>query len=284
METKIAFLFLTIDNVLDPNMWKNYLPDNASIYVHAKYPDKVTGYMKQYLIKSVETSWGHLVLAYLELVKSALTNKLVTHIVFISDSCLPIKPYNDFIKFISSYDQQCSFVDIRDFDLYNFDKSNNVNLTIKPTVKHSGWFCLSRHHAKKLLLTPWKENVVKYNNIIAGDEYFLSELYPSSNIINVAITDVDWDYSKQEINEINNRLKVLYEKIEISEKPNNKKFIKKTKSKIFELRKQKSIIGKHPKTYVNPTEIDIDRFRKSKSFFARKFKNNYRFIDKLISS
>ena len=51
METNVAYLFLTIDNVKNSKIWQDYFPPNTPIYVHAKYPQKVKGFFKKYLIK-----------------------------------------------------------------------------------------------------------------------------------------------------------------------------------------------------------------------------------------
>ena len=60
---KIAFLFLTINNINSYDIWMKYLKGNEdrySIYVHPKYPEKVTQELiKKNIIKeNTETGWG----------------------------------------------------------------------------------------------------------------------------------------------------------------------------------------------------------------------------------
>ena len=69
---KIAFLFLTLDNINWPIFWNKYFKGNESkysIYVHPKFPEKVTiPWMKKNIIKDlVNTQWGIIVEAYINL-------------------------------------------------------------------------------------------------------------------------------------------------------------------------------------------------------------------------
>ena len=77
---KIAFLFLTIDNVRIPKIWEYYFKDNydkLNIYCHPKNPEKVTiEWQKRNIINNLtNTKWGHFTNAILNLFKAALKNK-----------------------------------------------------------------------------------------------------------------------------------------------------------------------------------------------------------------
>ena len=269
---KVAILFLTMSNVNFPEIWEKYFEkntENFSIYCHPKYPEKVTiNWMKSNIIQNiVPTEWGHLTNAYVELLKASILDQSNTHFVFVSDSCIPIKPFCEFKKFISKYPTNSSFISLRKFDDYNYKKSNLPNnyfteFDPKNLIKHSGWFCLSRYHSEKLLKCP---DVYKFNNIIAGDEHILSLIYSKKDkkFVNYKITYVNWNYSQSKIEKINNQLKLLYEYQETTGKSK--------KQEIFELRKQKSILGKHPKTYTKISKKTFDKIKNSKSFFFRKF-------------
>ena len=60
--SKIAFLFLTRDNVHHPDIWKRYFKGHQkkiNIYCHPKEPEKVTvDWQKKHIIPNlVETGW-----------------------------------------------------------------------------------------------------------------------------------------------------------------------------------------------------------------------------------
>ena len=269
---KIAFLFLTMSDVNFPEIWEKFFEGNDgeySIYCHPKYPDEVTiNWMKFNIIKKlVPTEWGHLTNAYVELLKAAILDQTNSHFIFVSDSCIPIKPFCKLEKFITNYDSNCSFISLRKMDNYNYQKSNLpenhfIEFNKKKLIKHSGWFCLSRYHTEKLLNCP---DIYKFNDIIAGDEHILSLIYSKKDktFINFKITYANWNYSKLKIENINNQLKTLYEYQETTGKSK--------KNEIFNLRKQKSILGKHPKTYIKISKKIFNKIKNSKSFFFRKF-------------
>lgn len=269
---KIAILFLTMGNVNFPQIWEKFFENNKekySIYCHPKYPEKVTiEWMKTNIIKKlVPTEWGHFTNAYVELLKTALKDISNTHFIFASESCIPIKPLCKLEKFISKYSNNTSFIYLSEFDDYNFKKSNLPKnyfnkFNSSNLIKHSGWFCLSRFHTEKLIMHP---DVYKFNKIIAGDEYILSLIYSKndSNFIDFKVTYANWNYSKKKVEKLNEELRELYE---YQEKTGKSK-----KEEIFELRKQKSIAGKHPKTYVKITSKILEKIVNSKSFFFRKF-------------
>ena len=91
-----------------------------------------------------------------------------------------------------------------------------------------------------------------------------STIHNSNNIKDFTITYANWTYCKEKIIKLNRKLKNLYEKKE-------QEFTNKYDKDIFELRKQKSILGKHPKTYDKISKAELKKMKNSKSFFYRKF-------------
>lgn len=284
MPIKIAFLFLTMADVNFPKFWETYFknqdPHSYSIYCHPKYPEKVTiNWMKSNIIKNlVSTEWGHLTNAYIALLKAALEDKLNTHFIFVSESCIPIKSFKKLDSFLSDHQMDASYIYLNEFNGYNFDKSALPKNYLKDItlIKHSGWFCLSRYHAEKLVNNP---NVYKFNRVIAGDEHILSLIYKPNDplFINFLITYANWNYSREIVNEINIKLRALYEH---QEKTGESK-----KDEIFELRKLKSKAGKHPKTYFQIGESTIKKIKSSESFFFRKFdktSNIGNYVDEIL--
>lgn len=269
---KIAFLFLTLDNVRFPQIWNEYFKNNESrinIYSHPKYPDKVTvSWQKKNIINNLATTnWGEIIYALASLFKAALQDKNNKKFIVVSESCLPIKSFDIFYKFLEKDHINTSYIDFWEMP----EKDHNILKSKLPKnyfkyelKKHSAWFCLSRHHVKKLLITP---EIYKFNKILVGDENFLTLLYNSNNIRDFTINYANWKYMKKDIKKINIKLKNLYQKKE-------DEMTNKYDSYIFELRKEKSILGKHPKTYEKITKAELKEMKKSESFFYRKFSVN----------
>ena len=280
---KIAFLFLTIDNVRFPKIWKKYFKNNKSkinIYCHPKYPEKVTvPWQKKNIINNLaETEWGKIIYALVNLFKAALKDKDNKKFIILSESCLPIKSFNKFYKFLKNDNINTSYIDFWEMPKKdcNILKSKLPDNYFKYKLKkHSAWFCLSRYHIKKLLMT---REIYKFSKILVGDEYFLTLIHISNNIKDFTINYSNWAYSKKKIKKLNKKLKILYEKKETE-------FTNKYNKRIFELRKQKSTLGKHPKTYDKISKDELKEIKKSKSFFYRKFSADsdiYKYYKKFI--
>ena len=266
---KIAFLFLTINDINFPEIWENYFKDNydkISIYCHPKHPENVeTPWLKKNIIKNLTTTeWGHFTNAIINLLKAALNDKNNIKFMIVSESCLPIKSFKKFYNMLSNDHINTSYIDLQKFNLEHFKKFNDKNNLIKNTdkiIKHSGWWCLSRHHIKKLLI---QKDISLYQDIKAGDEHILSLIYPSKNIKNLQITYANWKYIVEIIDDINNKLLNLYT---LKENENTTKY----DEKILKLRKYKCGIGKHPKTYTQLNNEELNEIKKSSAFFYRKF-------------
>ena len=264
---KVALLFLTIGDIHFPNIWNNYFKnylDYINIYCHPKYPQNIkTTWLKNSIINKLsDTKWGHFTNAIINLLKSALLNKDNQKFIILSESCLPIKPFKELYSFLKKDSPKTSYVKIRKFDDHNIKKSNLPNNYLNyDLIKHSGWFCLSRHHVKKLLIN---NDIYKFNKVIAGDENILSLIFPDKNIKDFEIIYSNWEHNKSKIDEINKKLKILYEK---KESENTSKYNK----QILNLRIEKSHLGKHPKTYDQLNESELNEIKNSESFFFRKF-------------
>lgn len=271
---KIALLFLTIDNHNQPKIWNKFLSNNKyfNIYCHPKYPENVTdNFLKNNIISKIsDTSWGHFVIAYYNLLKAAIKDKNNIKFVFISESCIPIKPPKDIYRELLKNNN--SFYNLKKLDNFSYtkrykpykNKLNKYNINTTNFIKHSGWFCLNRNDTKILIND--KDKIKLFNSIEAGDEHILSIL----NSYNIKleqklITFTLWnnkkyeDYKKERQN-----LWKIYDSIDNSlEKNKMIKIIKKHKEKfIYNI--------SHPKTYSNISKLDIENWYKNKALFVRK--------------
>jgi len=266
---KIAFLFLTIDNVRFPKIWNDFFKNNEdkmNIYCHPKYPEKVNvPWQKRNIINDLaETAWGKTINALINLFKASLKDKNNKKFIILSESCLPIKSFDKFYKFLENDNINTSYIDFWEMP----KKDHNILKSKLPTnffkyklKKHSSWYCLSRYHIKKLLITP---EIYKFTRILAGEENYLTLILNSDYIKDFTINYANWTYNKTKIIKLNQKLKKLYEKKE-------KEFTNKYNEDIFELRKQKSILARHPKIYDKISKAELKKMKNSKSFFYRKF-------------
>lgn len=262
---KIAFLFLTICDINFPKIWNKYLKNNKqkyTIYIHAKYTDKVSWHADDVLAKIHKTEWGFITRAYLELMKKAYDDTDNYKFITISESCVPIQSFTQLYNSATTDpDSWISKMHISKYDKEaRLSKTENRPINI---IKHSARFCLNREHVKQLLD---RESQLEYfHNMHVGDEFFLSVLSPIKHYKNFAITFDDWDYVEKQKQEIKIKIQKLYEKQEkIKDKRIN------YNSEIKTLQNKFQDIAKNPKTIIS-VENDLMRIKKCQSFFYRKF-------------
>ena len=258
---KIAFLFLTIDQPYFTQAWKKYFENNQNkynIYIHPKNKDSITHKLfKNNIVPDIKTTnWGFLVEAQISLLQNALIDdKDNQKFILLSDSCLPTKTFNELYTFLNN--KKLSYINIPT------QFNNNINKNYK--YKHSQWFCLDRHHVKKLLLQ--KNTIInELKHTKGGDEYFLNYILPDDKIIDYPITNVDWN-NLDLVQSYQTKVNKLWK--EYDKNKDNK-----TLQLINKYKKIKENYAKHPKTYDNFSDELISKINKSKSFFFRKFDKN----------
>ena len=189
---KIAFCFLTIDNLNQNTIWTEFFKGNEerySIYFHPKHPDRVDEPYKKCVIQNlIETKWGHtsLVQATLNLFKTAHEDENNKICILVSDSCIPL--YNfDYIynKLINEYN--CSnILSLKDLNeperkkRYSVLKNNNPDfLTFQQFKKCSQWCAINRETVKFLI----ENNYLHYyKNMNCSDEHYFINLFDKFNI------------------------------------------------------------------------------------------------------
>ena len=268
--SRIAFLFLTIDNINYPAFWEKYFENNydkINIYCHPKNPKNVTiPWLKKNIIPDlVETGWGYITNAYFNLLSTAMKDKDNIKFITISESCIPLVPFNKLYYNLTENPDKSyiKFMKIKNYDLSARIK-NQKNYEKYKLYKHYARFCLSRHHTEKLLSK--KKDMEFFNKMHVGDEFFLSLLYPFNNIDDFAITYDNWSYVHHQIDKINKDIKNIYIKIESGTSE-----VKTLTEKIKSLTKLKEDIGKNPKSYNNVTLEDIKSAKNTGAYFWRKF-------------
>ena len=278
---KIAFLFLTLDNINWPIFWDKYFNGHSSkynIYVHPKYPEKVTvPWMKKNIIKNlVPTEWGIIVQAYINLMEEAMKDPKNMKFITISESCIPYQSFDDFYNFLKKDNIKTSYIKnlpIKGYDWKERIKKQKGYKNIKNWNKHLARFCLSRYHVQILLQK--KEELKLFYKMHVADEFFLSLLPSKKFIKDFSVTYDNWDYIENEIKKINKKIEKLYIKLE-TEKINNNK--NKINNKINDYKSLKAKISANPKSYIKVYKKDFNDANKSKAFFWRKFPKNSNII------
>ena len=97
---KIAFIFLIYNVINHEDIWYNFFKNidknKYSIYIHYKIDEKLK-YFEEYKIKDiVKTKYADIsiVKAQNNLLKIALQDLNNTNFIFLSGSCIPLKPFN----------------------------------------------------------------------------------------------------------------------------------------------------------------------------------------------
>lgn len=265
---KIAFLFLIIDNPNFPQIWDYYFKGNEdkyNIYIHPKYPKSHTWKPDKIIENLQPTGWGFIVDAYMELFKTARKDPSNIKFVTISESCLPIKPFNVFYKFVIEEIPNKSLIKMMKISHYDYNVrlSNEIKKKFKNhLIKHYARMCLSYVHVDNLILQ--EKNVKIFGKMHVGDEFFLSTITPIKNYLNIAVTFDDWEYVDILKKNIKNEIKLLYDEQESNSNINNFDKIKILKNKFDD-------IAKNPKTIIIVDEEDLKNIKSTDSFFYRKF-------------
>ena len=271
---QIAFLFLILDNPNFPKIWDSYFrghKDKYNIYIHSKHTEKTLWKYKNIIEKIQETSWGHIVSAYIELFREAYKNPNNMKFLTISESDIPIKSFDTFYDdCISDKRSWIKFLKIKNYNWKErINKQPNQNKP-KHFIKHLARFCLNREHVGELLQKSKEKQLEFFYKMHVGDEFFLSVLYPINNVRDFAVVYDDWDYIEHEKQKIKNEKRKCYE---IQEKTG-----KDMSLELKTLQNKFNNIAKSPKTIVDVKD-DLEKIKKCKSYFYRKFSK-----DRIINS
>jgi len=263
---QIAFLFLILDNPNFPKIWDSYFrghKDKYNIYIHSKHTEKTLWKSKNIIEKIQETSWGHIVSAYIELFREAYKNPNNMKFLTISESDIPIKSFDTFYDdCISDKRSWIKFLKIKNYNWKErINKQPNQNKP-KHFIKHLARFCLNREHVGELLQKSKEKQLEFFYKMHVGDEFFLSVLYPINNVRDFAVVYDDWDYIEHEKQKIKNEKRRCYE---IQEKTG-----KDMSQELKTLQNKFNNIAKSPKTIFD-VEDDLEKIKKCKSYFYRKF-------------
>lgn len=122
---KICYAFLIADKINAENIWKEYFKDHKtdySIQIHA-HKDSYETNLEHLVINQVETSWEQTIKAHFAHFAQFLQDPKNTHLVLLSESCIPVK----------SSHHVASFLKEKDADLWTY-------LSRHPKKKYQSWW------------------------------------------------------------------------------------------------------------------------------------------------
>jgi len=280
--SKIAFLFLTIGDINQPGVWTEYFKNKdhkVSVYVHSKFPEQITTpWLKDRVItNTVPTGWGFITEAYHNLFEEAFKDEDNVKFVTISESCIPLKKFDDFYNKMMSDHVHTSYVKFMNRSKYNTEvriKSQMGYEAKEPIIKHYARMCLSRYHVGKLL----KESFDFFNKMHVGDEFFLSLLNPKENVDymkNFEITYDNWEDTDEKVKKVKEEIYKLKESGDTSFETMDKLRIKEALRDDY---------GRNPKTYLTISPKELETAVQKESFFWRKFPSgNLPWISEILS-
>ena len=219
---RIAFLFLTRNNLKQSEIWNNFLKGNEarySIYCHAKEPQKVTDkLLKDNIIPEyINTSWGDTVEANILLMKNALLNSQNNKFILVSESCIPISSFDTFHKNIMSNDKTIISILQENLERYQSKDLEKLLPVNEFTKNWAQGIVFSRYHTK--LLVDSKDKYLDYwKNIRNADEHYFSNMLRildkdfNDNHLNAKLTFDQWELKTLDKKLYNDDIDVKYDK------------------------------------------------------------------------
>ena len=255
-KNKVAFIFLTVGDVKQHNVWKIFFKDNydrTNIYVHPKFPEKVTSFFKDYIIDDrIPTQWGDVSLVESTniLIDKALKNPSNKKIILVSDSCIPIKKFNYIYNAV--LEDKKSWLnyykpDYKQGSMAHLRRTNLINSKFHPNVYiNEQWMILDRKHAETLSKNKHLIEYFRTPRLIPDEIYYITALHHINKNIKNEL--------KFDINNRENYVKHQYINYAKWYDP----IIKKWQTK-------------HPFEYDKMNKYDILMMKQTKALFARKF-------------
>jgi hypothetical protein len=266
---KVALLFLTIHDIHQPEIWTEYLKktDKFSIYAHPKINKIQTPWLRAAVIpKRAKTGWGHITEAYYRLLEEALKDPVNMKFMFLSESCIPLKPFDDFYQKVVLEDPTLKKSYVKLMPISGYDRKERIE-TQKghesiQFIKHYARMCLSRVDAEKVMENSLRGRKMRafFNAMHVGDEFFLSGI-SQDHFENFEMTYDNWD---------DTRMRAKRLQAEIAELRKLEQTVR-TEELIRRKEAEMTVIHNNPKTYLSITGSELDVAINRESFFWRKF-------------
>lgn len=180
----IAYCFLMKGDHRCSEIWEKYFAqgNEYNIYVNVKYPNKVTSFLKHYIIPNnvTNTQWGDISLvdAEIKLFENGLKDEKNTHFVLISDSCIPLYSFDNLTKKVKEFDNVVYLFK----DQYVGERRKKIKSEEFKSkyVNHHQWVILNRKSAQ--IVTAQKFKLKWLSCVRFQDECFIGTLLKLNKI------------------------------------------------------------------------------------------------------
>jgi hypothetical protein len=206
-DPKIAFLFLVYDRVEQEQLWRSFFesayPGRFTVYVHYKQSRRL-GYFKHFKLKRcVPTKWAHvsIVHAHNLLLRSALEDDKNVKFVNLSQSCVPLKPFDYVYDFLVK-DDMAHFNVMPTTQCFPRCDSLLDEVPRACIRKSSNWFILNRRLAQVVSGVDPSRIDRQYGEIFCPEEHFFlteiaqhgleGQVLATSNLADGATTFTNW--------------------------------------------------------------------------------------------
>ena len=206
---KVAFMFLTINDIEYENMWNDYFNtekdsiNKFNIYLFSKYPAEIKSVFKYYLINN---KYSTIINNYKILFKEAIDDDLLNkYFIILQDTDIPKYKFNIFYKFLIEKVKENNTIELLKFNKGNsFIENKKFNL-----IKHTPYSILNRKSIINILKSPYLK-YFDYNKV--ADEYYLSLIYNKMGFKNRVVTYCDW-YKYNKYREFIKNKDIKYKKL-----------------------------------------------------------------------
>jgi hypothetical protein len=266
---KVAFLFLTIHDVHQPDLWTQYLvkTDKFSVYAHPKIPKIRTPWLRAAVIpKRAKTGWGHITEAYYRLLEEALKDPRNQKFMFLSESCIPLKGFDAFYQKVVTDDVGLRKSYVKLMPISGYDRQQRIETQkgyeAVSFIKHYARMCLSRVDAEKVMENSLRGRKMRafFNGMHVGDEFFLSAI-GKENFEDFEMTYDNWEDTRMRSKKVKEELAELRQRTPSA----------RTAELIRRKEAEATVVNNNPKTYTTITGAELDVAANKESFFWRKF-------------
>jgi len=199
---KLAFLFLTYNDVKRPDVWGRFFEDappaRYNVYCHAKQPDRVVSpFLRAHMVPQVPTKWADisLVRAEMALFKYAYEHDPFNHkFILLSDSCIPLYPFRDLYGFLTADDD--AYVSSYDSNKSRYDALRDKSFVSREGFKKQHqWMILNRSLARAAFSNDYTD---VFRDVFAPDEHYFVNVFHHLKLPfqNRFTTFTDWSKGK----------------------------------------------------------------------------------------
>ncbi len=181
---KLALLFLTYGAIFHTDHWQDFLKNHKqlySTYVHSKEPLPESSPFKQYeLKKKIPTTWENTMKAQLELLRVAFEDKNNKKFIFLSESHLPLRTFDDTYKVVVEPDESLFYYENSPHCIPGNPSYQEVRdiKEIPPEEQYlnAQWVVLNRKHTEAMIKDYQDNHIIK----IVEKYHCDNEHYPST--------------------------------------------------------------------------------------------------------